>query len=368
MKPYTINGFDHCELYVSNAKQAAHFYRTALGFQPIAYRGLETGSRDRVSYVLKQNKIRFVLTSALEKDSPIGRHVEYHGDGVRDISFSVNNAEQAWKETTERGAESILEPCLIEDDRGQAIISTIKTFGDTTHTFVQRDGYQGVFLPGYQVYETEEQIADPSGLVHMDHVVGNMPDGKMQEVCNWYEKIFDFHRYWSVDDKDINTEYSALRSIVMASENEKIKMPINEPADGKRKSQIQEFIDYYHTAGIQHIAMSTKDIINTVSKMRNNGIEFLQVPKSYYTDLTDRIGDIDEDIQTLAELGILVDKDENGYMLQIFTKPIQDRPTLFYEVIQRKGSRSFGKGNFKALFESIEREQEARGNLEPLGG
>lgn len=368
MEKYIINGFDHCELYVSNAKQAAHFYRTALGFHPIAFRGLETGSRDRVSYVMKQNRIRFVLTSAMEKDSPIGQHVEYHGDGVRDISFTVTDSEKAWKETTSRGAESVLEPTLIEDDRGEAVLSTIKTFGDTTHTFVQRNNYNGVFLPGYEVYESEDHYADPSGLVHVDHVVGNQPNGKMQDVCNWYEKIFDFHRYWSVDDKDINTDYSALRSIVMASKNEIIKIPINEPAEGLRKSQIQEFIDYYQTSGIQHIAMSTRDIIDTVSKMKKNGIEFLQVPKSYYEGLNDRVGDINEDVKELAELGILVDTDENGYMLQIFTKPIQDRPTLFYEVIQRKGSKSFGKGNFKALFEAIEREQEARGNLEPAGG
>lgn len=368
MEKFTINGFDHCELYVSNAKQAAHFYRTALGFQPIAYRGLETGTRDRVSYVMKQNKIRFVLTSALEKDSPIGRHVEYHGDGVRDISFTVNDSEKAWKETTGKGAESVLEPTLIEDDRGEAVLSTIKTFGDTTHTFVQRNNYKGVFLPGYEVYQNDEQIADPSGLVHVDHVVGNQPNGEMQEVCNWYEKIFDFHRFWSVDDKDINTNFSALRSVVMSSANEVIKIPINEPAKGLRKSQIQEFIDYYQTAGIQHIAMSTRDIIETVSTLRKNGIEFLQVPKSYYEGLIDRVGDIGENVDELAELGILVDKDENGYMLQIFTKPIQDRPTLFYEVIQRKGSKSFGKGNFKALFESIEQEQAARGNLQPAGG
>jgi 4-hydroxyphenylpyruvate dioxygenase len=362
MSTYTLKAFDHCELYVSNAKQAAHYYRTAFGFLPIAYKGLETGSRDRVSYVMKQNKIRFVLTSPLEKNTAIGRHIDVHGDGVKDVSFTVDDAEAAWKETTRRGAESIAEPKMIEDDRGEVVIATIKTFGETNHTFVQRNNYDGVFLPGYKVYE-EDIIADPTGLVHIDHLVGNQADGDMQTVCDFYEKVFGWHRFWSVDDKDINTEFSALRSIVMANNNEKIKMPINEPADGLKKSQIQEFIDYYETAGIQHIAMSTRDIVKTVIKMRANGVDFLSTPKSYYTDFTERIGEIDEDIETLANLGILVDKDENGYMLQIFTQPIQDRPTLFYEVIQRKGSQSFGKGNFKALFESIEREQAQRGNL-----
>ncbi len=362
MSTYTLKAFDHCELYVSNAKQAAYYYRTAFGFLPIAYKGLETGSRDRVSYVMKQNKIRFVLTSPLEKNTAIGHHIDVHGDGVKDVSFTVDDAEAAWKETTRRGAESIAEPKMIEDDCGEVVIATIKTFGETNHTFVQRNNYDGVFLPGYKVYE-EDIIADPTGLVHIDHLVGNQADGDMQTVCDFYEKVFGWHRFWSVDDKDINTEFSALRSIVMANNNEKIKMPINEPADGLKKSQIQEFLDYYETAGIQHIAMSTRDIVKTVTKMRANGVDFLPTPKSYYTDLTERIGEIDEDIETLANLGILVDKDENGYMLQIFTQPIQDRPTLFYEVIQRKGSQSFGKGNFKALFESIEREQAQRGNL-----
>ena len=311
---------------------------------------------------MKQNKIRFVLTSPLEKDTAIGHHIDVHGDGVKDVSFTVDDAEAAWKETTNRGAESVSEPKMIDDDRGEAVMATIKTFGATNHTFVQRDNYDGVFLPGYNIYE-KDVIADPTGLVHIDHLVGNQADGDMQQVCDFYEKVFGWHRFWSVDDKDINTEFSALRSIVMANDNEKIKMPINEPADGLKKSQIQEFIDYYETAGIQHIAMSTRDIIETVTKLRAKGVDFLPTPKSYYDGLTARIGEVEEDIETLAELGILVDKDENGYMLQIFTQPIQDRPTLFYEVIQRKGSQSFGKGNFKALFESIEREQAQRGNL-----
>jgi len=363
MNSFKINGFDHCELYVSNAKQASHFYRTAFGFQPIAYRGLETNSRDRVSYVLKQNKIRYVITSPLNENSPIGNHINCHGDGVKDVSLTVTNAENAWKETTSKGAVSVKEPTLIEDGYGEAVVATIQTFGETTHTFVERKNYHGAFLPGFEMYDPKELVAEPTGLIHIDHIVGNQPDGQMQAVCDFYEQIFGWHRYWTVDDKDINTEYSALRSIVMANDNEIIKMPINEPADGIKKSQIQEFIDYYKNAGIQHIAMSTKNIIKTVKKLKSNGVEFLPTPKSYYDLLSERIGVIDEEISTLKELGILVDKDESGYMLQIFTKPVQDRPTLFYEIIQRKGSNSFGKGNFKALFKSIEREQELRGNL-----
>ena len=362
MNNYKIDGFDYCELYVSNAKQAAHFYHTALGFYPIAYCGLETGSRDRVSYVLKQNQIKFILTSPLNNKSEISKHIYNHGDGVKDISFTVNDAETAWKVSIERGAESVREPHLLSDDRGETVMATIKAFGDTNHTFVQRNNYNGVFLPGYVVFENNI-TADPTGLIHIDHIVGNQPNGEMQSVCNFYEKVFGWHRFWTVDDKDISTEFSALRSIVMANDNEKIKMPINEPADGLRKSQIQEFIDYYNSPGIQHIAMSTKDIINTVSKLKEKGIQFLETPRSYYDTLIERIGEIDEDLDQIKDLGILVDKDENGYMLQIFTKPIQDRPTLFYEIIQRKGSNSFGKGNFKALFESIENEQKSRGNL-----
>ncbi len=363
MNSYKITGFDHCEMYVSNAKQAAHYYRTTFGFQPIAYRGLETNSRDKVSYVLKQNKIRYVITSPLDSSSLIGEHIKKHGDGIKDVSFTVNNAESAWKETTSRGGLSIQEPTLLEDENGEAVVATIKTFGDTTHTFVERNNYHGAFLPGYEMYDPKELVADPTGLVHIDHIVGNQSDGEMQTVCQFYEKVFGWHRFWTVDDKDINTDYSSLRSIVMANDNEIIKMPINEPAEGLKKSQIQEFIDFYKNAGIQHIAMSTKDIIRTVRKLKSNGVEFLSTPETYYDSLSQRIGNIHENINTLKELGILVDKDENGYMLQIFTKPVQDRPTLFYEIIQRKGSQSFGKGNFKALFESIEREQELRGNL-----
>jgi 4-hydroxyphenylpyruvate dioxygenase len=362
MNNYKINAFDHCELYVSNAKQAAHYYRSCLGFQPIGYKGLETGSRDKVSYVMKQNQVRFVLSSPLSPGTEMGLHIDKHGDGVKDVSFSVDNAENAWKETTSRGAESVSKPQLIEDEKGEAVVATIKTYGDTTHTFVERNNYNGVFLPGYEVMDVD-MVADPVGIVHIDHVVGNQPDGVMQPVCDFYEKVFGWHRFWSVDDKDVSTEYTSLRSVVMANENEKIKMPINEPADGLKKSQIQEFVDFYEGAGVQHIAMSSRDIIETVKKLRAKGVDFLPTPQSYYDTLIERVGEFEEDIKILAELGILVDADENGYMLQIFTKPIQDRPTLFYEIIQRKGSNSFGKGNFKALFESIEREQALRGNL-----
>lgn len=362
MNNYKIKAFDHCELYVSNAKQAAHYYRSILGFQPIAYQGLETGNREKVSYVMKQNQVRFVLSSPLIPGTEMGHHIDQHGDGVKDVSFSVDNAENAWKETTSRGAKSVNEPKLIEDEKGEAVVATIKTYGDTTHTFVERNNYNGVFLPGYQVMDVH-MVADPVGIRHIDHVVGNQPDQAMESVCNFYEKVFGWHRFWSVDDKDVSTEYSSLRSIVMANDNEKIKMPINEPAQGLKKSQIQEFVDFYKGAGVQHIAMSTLDIIETVTKLKANGVEFLPTPKTYYETLKERVGEFDEDINILADLGILVDADENGYMLQIFTQPIQDRPTLFYEIIQRKGSNSFGKGNFQALFESIEREQENRGNL-----
>ena len=362
MNNYKITAFDHCELYVGNAKQAVHYYQNALGFQPIGYMGLETGSRNKVSYVMKQNKVQFVLSSPLVPGTEIGLHIDKHGDGIKDVSFSVDNAENAWKETTERGAESINKPKLIKDHKGEAIVATIKTYGDTTHTFVERSNYKGVFLPGYEDIITQNNSKEV-GIVHIDHVVGNQPDGTMQPVCDFYEKVFGWHRFWSVDDKDVSTKYSSLRSIVMANENEKIKMPINEPAGGLKKSQIQEFIDYYKGSGVQHVAMSTKDIISTVKKLKSNGVEFLPTPASYYNNLSKRIPHIDEDLNTLAKLGILVDSDENGYMLQIFTKPIQDRPTLFYEIIQRKGSNSFGKGNFKSLFKSIEKEQQQRGNL-----
>lgn len=359
---YSIKGFDHCELYVSNAKQTAHYYRTTMGFQPIAYRGLETGNRDSVSYVLNQDRINLVITSPLEKNTEIGAHIDRHGDGMKDVAFTVDDSEAAWKTSLARGAKNAMNPKEIKDDDGQAVVSAIKTFGDTIHTFVERKDYNGAFLPGFEANDLGLK-SETTGLVHIDHIVGNQPDGEMQPVCKFYENIFGWHRFWSVDDTDINTKYSALRSVVMANDNEIVKMPINEPANGLKKSQIQEYIDYYETGGVQHLALSTRDIIKTVRMMRANSVDFLPTPKTYYENLIERIGPIEEDIETLAELGILVDVDENGYMLQIFTQPLQDRPTLFFEIIQRKGSNSFGKGNFKALFESIEREQERRGNL-----
>ncbi|MFL2983641.1 MAG: 4-hydroxyphenylpyruvate dioxygenase [Candidatus Neomarinimicrobiota bacterium] len=360
--PYSIKSFDYCELYVGNAKQTAYYYNKTMGFKTIAYRGLETGCRDRVSYVLKQGRIFLVITSPLEKNTEIGFHIDIHGDGIKDVAFTVDNAKIAWETSLNKGAKSAMEPTKINDDYGEAIISSIHTFGDTIHTFVERNNFNGAFLPGYIPYESKSN-SELIGLVHIDHVVGNQPDGEMQNTCDFYEKVFGWHRFWTVDDNDITTEYSSLRSIVMANENEIIKMPINEPAEGLKKSQIQEFIDYYETAGVQHLALSTRDIINSVKIMRDNGVEFLPTPKTYYDNLTTRVGDIDEDLEQLKNLGILVDNDENGYMLQIFTKPLQDRPTLFFEIIQRKGSNSFGKGNFKALFKSIEREQKKRGNL-----
>ena len=362
METYKIHGFDHCELYVGNAKQAAYYYQYNFGFTPISYSGLETGNREKVSYVMEQNQVRFILSSPLIPGTDIGRHIDQHGDGVKDISFSVDNAELAWKETTSKGAKSVIKPKLIQDSHGDAIIATIQTYGDTTHTFVDRSSYNGSFLPGYENMETPN-AGTSVGIIHIDHIVGNQPDGDMKKVCEFYEKIFGWRRFWSVDDKDVSTKYSSLRSIVMSSKNEIVKMPINEPANGLKKSQIQEYIDFYNGPGVQHVAMSTKDIIRTVKKLKSNGVQFLPTPKSYYEDLSNRIDNIQEDLNVLAELGVLVDMDEKGYMLQIFTKPIQDRPTLFYEIIQRKGSNSFGKGNFKALFESIEREQSQRGNL-----
>ena len=359
---YSIKGFDHCEFYVGNAKQTAYFYNQTMGFNTIAYKGLETGSRDKVSYVLNQNQIFLIITSPLVKGTDIGKHIDRHGDGIKDVAFTVDNAEIAWKESLARGAKSAKEPVKINDEHGEAIISSIHTFGDTIHTFIERNNYSGTFLPGYKAC-TLKPNADIAGLVHIDHIVGNQPDGEMQIVCDFYEKIFGWHRFWTVDDKDITTEYSSLRSVVMANDNEIIKIPINEPAEGLKKSQIQEFIDYYETAGVQHMALSTRNIMQTVKIMRENGVEFLPTPNSYYDNLLDRVGEIEEDVDELKKLGILVDHDENGYMLQIFTKPLQDRPTLFFEIIQRKGSNSFGKGNFKALFESIEREQKKRGNL-----
>ena len=358
-----LNGTDYVEFDVGNARQAAHYYRTAFGFQLAAYRGPETGTRDRASYVLVQNKIRFVLTTALAPDHPIAGHVALHGDGVRDIALWVDDAAKAWREATQRGARSVAEPATLRDEHGEARVASIATYGDTIHTFVERRNYHGTFLPGFEPVTGGDLLAGPVGLKHVDHMVGNVGWGEMNRWVEFYRDTMGFKMFKHFDDKDISTEYSALMSKVMSNGNERVKFPINEPAAGKRKSQIEEYLEYYRGPGVQHIAMATDNIIETVSRLHRQGVEFLRVPSTYYDDLQHRVGRIDEPVEALAELGILVDRDDEGYMLQIFTRPVEDRPTLFYEVIQRKGSRSFGKGNFKALFEAIEREQARRGNL-----
>lgn len=358
-----LNGTDYLEFYVGNARQAAYYYRAAFGFRLAAYRGPETGTRDRASYVLVQNKIRFVLTTPLKPDHPITAHIQLHGDGVRDIALWVDDAEEAWRETTRRGARSVHEVATLRDDNGEARVASIATYGDTIHTFVERHNYHGVFLPGFDPVEGKDSVARPVGLQHVDHVVGNVELGEMDRWADFYRDVMGFHLFKHFDDQDISTEYSALMSKVMSNGNERVKFPLNEPAPGKRKSQINEYLEFYHGPGVQHIAMATDNIIETVTTLRRQGVEFLRVPSTYYEDLLKRTGPIDEPIDALKDLGILVDRDDEGYMLQIFTKPVEDRPTVFYEVIQRKGSRSFGKGNFKALFEAIEREQARRGNL-----
>jgi 4-hydroxyphenylpyruvate dioxygenase len=358
-----LNGTDHVEFYVGNAKQAAHFYRTALGMSLTAYRGPETGTRDRVSYLVEQGKIRFLFTTPLHPDHPIAAHIHQHGDGVRDIALWVDDAESAWRETTRRGAGSVREPETVSDPNGEVRFSSIALYGDTIHTFVERKNYRGTFLPGFQAVPQPDPLARPVGLKYVDHMVGNVGWGEMNRWVAFYRDVMGFREYQHFDDKDISTEYSALMSKVMANGNDRVKFPINEPAEGRKKSQIEEYLDFYHGPGVQHIAMATDDIIQTVTRLRDQGIAFLQVPSTYYQQLEARVGTIDEPVSELSALGILVDRDDEGYMLQIFTKPVEDRPTLFFEIIQRKGSRSFGKGNFKALFEAIEREQALRGNL-----
>ncbi len=357
-----LKGTDHIEFYVGNARQSAYFYRAAFGMSLVAYAGPETGRRDRASYVLQQGKVRFVLTTALRSDSEIAAHVHQHGDGVRAIALWVDDARKAWEETTKRGARSVQEPMVNKDADGTVVTSSIAAYGDTIHTFVERKEYRGVFFPGYRPVP-EDSVARPVGLLHVDHIVGNVGWNAMNEWVDFYAKVMGFSLYQHFDDKDISTEYSALMSKVMANGNGYVKFPINEPAEGRRKSQIEEYLDFYGGPGVQHIALATKDILETVSKMQQQGVSFLTVPHTYYADLQSRVGKIDEPVDELEKLGILVDRDDEGYMLQIFTRPVEDRPTVFYEIIQRKGSRSFGKGNFKALFEAIEREQGLRGNL-----
>jgi 4-hydroxyphenylpyruvate dioxygenase len=357
-----LNGTDHVEFYVGNARQSAYFYRLAFGLKLVAYAGPETGVRDRASYVLQQGKVRFVLTTPLRPDGEIAEHVRVHGDGVRDVALWVDDARQAWKETTKRGARSVREPFELKDGQGMVRIASIAAYGDTIHSFVERSEYKGPFLPGYRAMP-EDPLARPTGLLHIDHMVGNVGWNEMNRWVEFYAQTMGFSLYQHFDDKDISTEYSALMSKVMANGNGRVKFPINEPAEGRRKSQIEEYLEFYHGPGVQHIALATNDILQTVAKLQTQGVAFLTVPHTYYSELEGRVGKIDEPIAELEKLGVLVDRDDEGYMLQIFTKPVEDRPTLFFEIIQRKGSRSFGKGNFKALFEAIEREQDARGNL-----
>lgn len=358
-----INGTDYLELYVGNSKQAAHFYKTAFGFQSLAYAGLETGLKDRESYVVVQDKIRIVLTSPLKSGTDIGRHIDQHGDGVKVIALWVDDARRAYETAMERGAKSYYTPKLKQDENGKVITAGIYTYGETVHIFVERKAYAGVFLPGYIKWETPEYNPAPVGLKYVDHMVGNVSLGQMNEWVKFYEEVMGFKQILSFDDKDISTEYTALMSKVMSNGNGRIKFPINEPAAGLKRSQVEEYLDFYEGEGIQHIAVSTDNILETIKKLRSRGIEFLKIPGSYYDSVLERVGEIDEDVAELRKLGILVDRDDEGYLLQIFTRPIEPRPTMFFEIIQRKGANSFGKGNFKALFEAIEREQELRGTL-----
>jgi 4-hydroxyphenylpyruvate dioxygenase len=363
--------FDHIRFWVGNAKQAASFYTTRFGFEPVAYQGLETGHREVVSHAIRLNKIIFVFSSALQPgNKAMADHMDRHGDGVRDVAFTVDDAAGIWKKAVSRGAKSVQEPIELKDENGTVIIASVQTYGDTVHSFVQRGDYKGPFLPGFaesKVGEAINQIIPIPQLNFIDHCVGNQEDSQMEPTAEWYEKMLDFHRFWSVDDSMIHTEYSSLRSIVVCDFDEKVKMPINEPASGKRKSQIQEYVEFYGGAGVQHIALNTNDIITSIERLKNRGVDFLSVPNSYYETLRKRLAHsdlkIEEDLDKLEKLRILIDYDDKGYLLQIFTKPVEDRPTLFFEVIQRHNHEGFGAGNFKSLFEAIEAEQEKRGNL-----
>lgn len=357
-----LNGTDHVEFYVGNAKQSAYYYQSAWGYELVAYAGPETGVRDKASYVLQQGKIRLVLTTALSPEHEISKHHLQHGDGVKVLALWVDDARKSFEETTKRGAVPAIEPTVLTDEFGEVVVSAIKTYGETIHKFVERKNYSGAFLPGY-VAKKSTVAVKPVGLKHVDHCVGNVELGKMDYWVKFYEDVMGFKLLLTFDDKDISTEYSALMSKVVSNGNGYIKFPINEPADGRKKSQIEEYIDFYKGAGVQHIAVATDDILHTVSELRARGVEFLYVPDTYYEEVWDRVGVINEDMEKVRQLNILVDRDDEGYLLQLFTKPVEDRPTVFYEIIQRCGAKSFGKGNFKALFESIEREQELRGNL-----
>lgn len=357
-----LNGTDYVEFYVGNAKQSAYYYCHAFGFQPLAYAGLETGVKDKASYVLRQDKITLVLTTSFNPESDISKHVQKHGDGVKVIALWVDDAKRSFHETVKRGAIPYFEPTVEKDADGQVVKSAIKTYGETVHVFVERKNFNGLFLPGYKKWNASFKT-EPVGLKFIDHMVGNVELGKMNHWVDFYKNAMGFTQLVSFDDKDISTEYTALMSKVMSNGNGRVKFPINEPAHGKKKSQIEEYIDFYRGAGVQHIALATDDILATVGELRRRGVEFLYVPDNYYDTVRERCGNIDEKIEALKKLNILVDRDDEGYLLQIFTKPVEDRPTVFYEIIQRKGAKSFGKGNFKALFESIEREQELRGTL-----
>lgn len=359
---FPINGTDYIEFYVGNAKQASHFYRSAFGFEVVGYRGPETGTKDRASYLLQQDKVRLILTTPIKSDGAIADHVHKHGDGVRDIALWVDDARNAFKLAVERGAQPAMEPTVMKDESGEVVIAAIHLYGDTIHSLVERNDYKGLFMPGFVPFSSPVEV-NPVGLKYVDHCVGNVELGAMNKWVEFYEHVLGFVNILSFDDKTISTEYSALMSKVMSNGNGRIKFPINEPAAGKKKSQIDEYLEFYDGPGVQHIAMATDDIIKTVRDMKSRGVEFLKVPDTYYDSVPERVGHIDEDIAPLRELGILVDRDDEGYLLQIFTKPVEDRPTIFYEIIQRKGAKSFGAGNFKALFEAIEREQALRGNL-----
>ena len=358
-----LQGTDYVEFYVGNAKQAAHYYMTAFGFQALAYAGPETGVKDRASYAVRQHKLTFVLTTALRTDNPVADHIYKHGDGVKCLSLRVDDATSAWQETTKRGAKSYMEPQRLKDENGEVVMSGIHTYGDTVHLFIERKNYTGAFMPGYRAWSNPLFKTTDTGLLYVDHCVGNVDWNQMNPWVKFYEEVMGFKNILTFDDEDISTEYSALMSKVMSSGNGFVKFPINEPAEGKKKSQVEEYLEFYKGEGVQHVALATADIVKTVKELMSRGVEFLKVPTTYYDDLLDRVGHIDEDMEPLKELGILVDRDNEGYLLQLFSKPVEDRPTLFFEIIQRKGAKSFGKGNFKALFEAIEREQEARGNL-----
>ena len=357
-----LQGTDYVEFYVGNAKQAAHFYKTAFGFQSLAYSGPETGTKEKASYVMRQNKLTFVLTTPLRSNNPITEHIHKHGDGVKVLALKVEDATSAWEETTKRGGKSYLKPTTLTDDDGEVVMSGIHTYGDTVHLFIERGNYRGVFMPGFRKWESPYNPPE-TGLLYVDHCVGNVGWNQMNPWVKFYEEVMGFRNILTFDDKDISTEYSALMSKVMSNGNGFVKFPINEPAEGKKKSQVEEYLDFYNGEGVQHVAVATNDIVKTVTDLQKRGVEFLKIPDSYYETVLDRVGKIDEDLEPLQRLGILIDRDEEGYLLQIFSKPVEDRPTLFFEIIQRKGAKSFGKGNFKALFEALEKEQDARGNL-----